>query len=119
MRGSQPWRTNRARALRSRLTGAEEKLWAELRNRHVAGCKFVRQVAIGPYFADFACREGELIVEADGATHGTDEEVISDAARTAALKQLGYHIYRVTNDDIEHNLPGVIDSIFNELERQR
>jgi very-short-patch-repair endonuclease len=50
---------------------------------------------------------------------GTDEEVISDAARTATLKQLGYHVYRVTNDDIEHNLPGVIDSIFNEVERQR
>ncbi len=119
MRGPQPWRTNRARALRSRLTRAEEKLWAELRNRQVAGYKFGRQVAIGPYFTDFACREGRLTVEVDGATHGTDEEVISDAARTATLKQLGYHVYRVMNDDIEHNLPGVIDSIFNELERQR
>jgi len=33
MRGSQPWRTNRSRVLRSQPISAEAKLWAKLRNR--------------------------------------------------------------------------------------
>ena len=90
-----------------------------MRNRQVAGCKFVRQVAIELYFADFACRKRKVIVEVDGATHGSDEEVISDAARCAALERMGYRVCRVTNDDVERNLSGVIDSIFNELEQPR
>jgi very-short-patch-repair endonuclease len=115
MRSSQPWRTNRARVLRSRLTKAEEKLWDALRNRQLSGTKFVRQAAIGVYFADFACRERKLIIEVDGATHGTDGELAADAARVDALRQMGYRVYRVTNDEVECNLEGVLDSILNEL----
>ncbi|MCB1509682.1 MAG: DUF559 domain-containing protein, partial [Hyphomicrobiaceae bacterium] len=55
MRGTQPWRTNRARTLRSATTSAEDLLWQRLRNRQLGGLKFVRQFSIGPYFADFAC----------------------------------------------------------------
>jgi very-short-patch-repair endonuclease len=117
MRGPQPWRTNRARVLRSQRASAEEKLWSALRNRQVGGCKFIRQAAIGPYFADFACRERRLIVEVDGATHGRDEEVASDLARTAALNRMGYRVYRVRNDDVVRNLTGVLDSILNELNK--
>ena len=104
MRGSQPWRTNRSRALRSQLVTAEAKLWAALRTRQLNGHKFVRQLAIGPFFADFACREQKLIVEVDGATHGAEAEVKADAARAAALKRIGYRICRVTNDDVIRNL---------------
>jgi very-short-patch-repair endonuclease len=70
MRGEQPWRTSRARALRSQPISAEAKLWAKLRNRQLGGFKFVRQAPIGPYFADFLCRERKVIVEVDGGTHG-------------------------------------------------
>ena len=116
MRGPQPWRTNRARAIRSRQVAAEEKLWEELRNRRLGGLKFVRQLAIGPYFADFACRERKLIVEVDGATHGSDEEVAADAARTAELESMGYRVCRATNDDIERNIDGVLEWLLHELE---
>lgn len=117
MRGAQPWRTNRSRVLRSHLVAAETKLWAKLRNRQVGGFKFVRQAAIGTYFADFACREAKLIVEVDGATHSRDEEVAADTMRTAALEDMGYRVYRVTNDDVAHNLAGVLASILHELEK--
>ncbi len=116
MRGTQPWRTNRARALRSRQPAAEEKLWRELRNRQLGGFKFVRQVAVGPYFADFACRKTKLIVEIDGATHGTDAEIAADAARTAALGELGYRVVRVCSDDVERNIDGVLEWLLRELE---
>jgi very-short-patch-repair endonuclease len=118
MRGSQPWKANRSRALRSKLVSAETKLWSALRNRQLNGHKFVRQLAVGPFFADFACRERKLIVEVDGATHGTELEMANDAERSDALQTLGYRIVRVTNDDVTRNLVGVLNSILHELEKE-
>lgn len=117
MRSSQPWRTNRSRALRSQLIAAETRLWRALRNRQLGGFKFVRQAAIGSYYADFACRDCKLIVEVDGATHGSDDEIAADAKRTAALEHMGYRVYRVTNDDISRNIEAVLEAILHELEK--
>jgi very-short-patch-repair endonuclease len=75
---AQPWRTNRARVLRSKASSAEERLWTELRARRLNGLKFVRQYPIGPYFVDFACRELKIIVEVDGGTHSTADEQARD-----------------------------------------
>ena len=47
--------TLRARELRQTQTVCETQLWDLLRNRQLEGYKFLRQVPIGPYFADFAC----------------------------------------------------------------
>ena len=116
MRSSQPWRTNRARVLRAQLVVGESRLWNELRNRQLSGFKFVRQAAIGSYFADFACREKKLIVEVDGGTHGLETEIAADEVRTAGLRRLGYRVFRVTNEDVARNLAGVLDSILHELE---
>jgi very-short-patch-repair endonuclease len=74
MRGPQPWLTNRSRVLRSQPISAEARLWAHLRNRQLGGYKFVRQMPIGPYFADFVCRECMVVVEVDGGTHSSDAE---------------------------------------------
>ena len=57
MRGPQTARTNRARSLRKADNDAEQALWSALKNRQLNGAKFTRQFPIGPYFADFACRE--------------------------------------------------------------
>jgi very-short-patch-repair endonuclease len=111
MRGEQPWRTNRSRVLRSQPISAEAKLWAALRNRHLGGHKFVRQMPIGPYFADFACRECKVVVEADGGTHSTDEEVAHDAKRTSDLRALGYRVFRICNDHVYHNIDCVLDEL--------
>ena len=69
MRRAQPWRTNRARVLRSNATSAEARLWHVLRGRRLAGVKFVRQLPIGPFITDFACRELRIIVEPGAAPH--------------------------------------------------
>ncbi|TIM09255.1 MAG: DUF559 domain-containing protein [Mesorhizobium sp.] len=61
--------TARARKLRVNETEAEYRLWGELRGRHLNGYKFVRQVPLGPFIADFVCREKGLIVELDGSQH--------------------------------------------------
>ena len=86
LRGLRISETRRARGLRRAQTPTEARLWSELRNRGLAGHKFVRQEPIGPYFADFLCRERALIVEVDGATHSTDEELAHDTRRTRFLK---------------------------------
>ena len=116
MRGSQPWRTNRARVLRSQHVAAEERLWHRLRNRQLGGFKFVRQAPIDRYFADFLCRERMLIVEVDGGTHGEHEEMASDGRRTATLETMGYRVVRVTNSDVFHNIDGVLDGLLATLE---
>ena len=115
MRGEQPWRTNRARVLRSQSGFAERRLWGALRGRRLNGLKFVRQAPIDDFFADFLCRDAMLIIEVDGATHGTDAERAADADRTAKLSALGYRVLRFENIDVIENLAGVLDAISEAL----
>jgi len=118
LRGPQPWATNRARALRSNQTSAEARLCSKLRNRQRGRFKFVRQAAVGPYFADFLCRECSFIVEIDGTTHGQDGEIAADARRTAELSRLGYRLQRVTNEDVQRNIDGVLEGLLAALMQQ-
>jgi len=111
MRRAQPWRTNRARVLRSNSSSAEQRLWSCRRNRNFGGLKFVRQAPVGPYFVDFLCRERNIIVEVDGGTHSSDAEIGRDMKRSAALQRLGYRVFRVHNVDVYENLKGVLDSL--------
>jgi very-short-patch-repair endonuclease len=106
------------RKLRNLSTNAESKLWAELRNRQLANFKFVRQEPIGDYVADFVCRAQRLVVELDGATHSTAEELQRDAIRTAFLDRLGYRVIRVQNDDVYHAMEGVLQTILEALEEK-
>jgi very-short-patch-repair endonuclease len=116
MRGTQPWKTNRARVLRADNVSAEAKLWKHLRNRRLGGFKFVRQAPVGPYFADFLCREVFLIVEVDGGTHGTPDEVAADARRQQELECLGYRVVRIWNGDVSTNVNGVLEMLLAELQ---
>lgn len=115
MRGSQPWRVNRARVLRDGQSSAEDVLWQHIRDRQLGGFKFVRQCPIGPYFSDFVCRERKLAIEIDGGTHSTPAEVKADAVRDATLAELGYRVFRVGNDEVYDNVDGVLESLMLEL----
>ncbi len=111
MRGAQPWRTNRARVLRVSETAAEAKLWSSLRNRQLEGLKFVRQHPIGPFFADFACREEKIVVEVDGDTHGTPDQIAADLARTEVFRAAGFRVFRVHNYEVFEDVDGVLASL--------
>lgn len=68
--------TKRARSLRSNTTPEERKIW-ELLSRYRP--KFTRQLPIGPYIVDFACRQAKLVVEVDGGQHADSErDIIRD-----------------------------------------
>ncbi len=103
--GKAPDATKRSRALRSLSTEAERLLWAHLRNRHVDGYKFIRQHPVGPFFADFACREARLIVEVDGGQHSGS---LRDAARDRFPNTAGYSVLRFWNTDVTRNLWGTL-----------
>jgi very-short-patch-repair endonuclease len=118
MRGLRLYETRRSRELRRQQSEAESRLWRRLRGRLLGGFKFVRQEPIGPYFADFVCREEKLIVEVDGATHSTDDERRRDARREAFLRENGYRIARFLNDEVYRNVEGVLETILAALARR-
>ena len=118
MRGEQPWRTNRARVLRSQPISAEAKLWRRLRSRQLAGLKFVRQASIDPHFVDFLCREHKVVVEIDGGTHSNEAEMADDATRAQLLQRMGYRMLRVQNTDVYENIDGVLDALLAFIEER-
>lgn len=108
MRGANQKRTARARSLRKVENDAEAALWSELRARRLAGHKFVRQLPIGPYFADFACREALLVVEVDGSQHADSEY---DAKRNAFMNANGWSVVRFWNADVLQEREAVLDTL--------
>jgi len=102
--------------LRQAPNEAEKRLWGFLRDRRLNDCKFVRQAPLGPYFADFLCRERRLIVEVDGVTHGEEHEVTYDARRTRYLESQGYRVLRIWAIEVFTNLDGVLKTILMALE---
>ncbi|WP_456014075.1 endonuclease domain-containing protein [Methylorubrum populi] len=112
MRSADDERRQFRRRLRHEQTEAERRLWCGLRDRRLAGFKFVRQESIGPYIADFFCREAKLIVEVDGSQHADSTD---DAARDARLSIVGYRVLRFWNAEVSNNIVGVLDTIFAAL----
>jgi very-short-patch-repair endonuclease len=107
-----PMIVDRVRALRHDSTPPEQLLWSVLRGRRLAGLKFRRQQAIGPYVVDFCCRDLNLIVELDGMSH--DDKTRQDAARDNWLRSQGYRLFRVTNWDATDDLEAVARGICRE-----
>ena len=114
MRGPNTRATTRSRALRRQPTEAEARLWQHLRDRRLAGCKFRRQVPLGPYFADFACTEQRLIIEVDGGQH--TEQLARDTRRSAYLHELGFTVLRFWNDQVLRETDVVLEEILRHLD---
>jgi very-short-patch-repair endonuclease len=112
MRGPDRKTTGKTRELRRNATDAEMKLWFAVRDRRLAGFKFVRQKSIGPYVVDFLCRDRNLIVEVDGGQHAESE---SDQVRDAYLASEGYRVLRFWNSDVLGNIDGVLETVLASL----
>jgi very-short-patch-repair endonuclease len=105
----------RAKAMRREPTAAERKLWGGLRKRSLGNFKFVRQQPVGSYIVDFICRKEKLIVEVDGETHGSEQDIAYDQRRTAFLECEGYCVLRVDNHAVFTDIGSVLDYIFRAL----
>ena len=90
--------TRFARQLRRDMTLAEAMVWRALRGSRLSGEKFRRQVPVGPYVADFLCREAKVIVEIDGPSHDDPEQSLRDRDRDAWLEGQGFRILRFPNE---------------------
>jgi very-short-patch-repair endonuclease len=99
----------RARELRKNMTNAEKILWEKLRHNQLNGLQFRRQQIINPYIVDFYCHAKALVVEVDGDIHDLQQDY--DAERSSYLIARGFHILRVTNDDVNKNLGTVLQKI--------
>lgn len=81
---------------------------------------FARQVGIPYYRVDFLV-EGILVVEVDSYSH-RNERRAWDQQRDAILGKLGYHVVRLTNEEIQNGLAncvGRINRSFQSLVRDR
>ena len=101
----------RARELRKYSTEAERRLWSALRSRRLLGLRFRRQHQIGPYYADFACSELKIIVEADGSHHHGEEEAWYDYRRTKFLEAQGSVLLRFNNASVINHASACIAQI--------
>ena len=97
--------TKRARTLRSNATREERRMW-EFLSRYRP--KFTRQLPIGRYIVDFACRQAKLVVEIDRGQHAESER---DAVRDQWLADQGWSVFRVWNNDVRENPRGAAEAI--------
>ncbi len=113
MRGANERKTERSRLLRKVDNEAEAAIWTELRGRRLNGHKFVRQLPIGPYFADFACRDASLVVEVDGSQH---EGSRYDVARDGSMAANGWSVLRFWHADVLADRRAVLETIVAALD---
>jgi very-short-patch-repair endonuclease len=108
-----PGATNRARTMRRDGTKPEALLWLELKAKRLGGHHFVRQLPIGLYIADFACRKAKLIVELDGSQHADSKH---DKRRDEVLRSAGWSTLRFWNDDVLKRRRTVCETILAALD---
>ncbi len=113
MRGPKTNTTTRARSLRRSDNVSEAKLWEELRARRLNGFKFVRQLPIGRYFADFACRDRKLVIEIDGSQHANSDY---DRQRDRFMNAEGWSVARFWNVAVLTEMKSVLETIVAILE---
>jgi very-short-patch-repair endonuclease len=83
----------------------ERKIW-HLLSRYRP--RFTRQLPIGPYIADFACRQAKLVVEIDGGQHAQSKR---DMVRDEWLRREGWTVFRLWNSDVHENPIGTAEAI--------
>ncbi len=102
-------KAQRARELRREMTAAEARLWTELRTNKLGGLHFRRQQVIDGFIVDFYCHECALIVEADGSIHDLQKD--HDIQRQSHLEARGFHVMRISNDEVLGHTDHVLDRI--------
>jgi len=97
--------------LRRDSSKAEQILWQYLKSKKLFGYKFRRQFGIGPYVVDSYCPKIKLVVEVDGETHSTFDEIKYDKCRQKYIEFFGISFLRFTNTDVYKNMDGVTEVI--------
>jgi len=99
------------RELRKKSTKSEDILWQALRNRRLAGMKFLRQHPFGRYIVDFYCHAKRLVVEVDDGIHNNPDVKEYDRERQKIIELYGVRFFRCTSEEVEQNLEQVLVNI--------
>ncbi|MBJ6122589.1 endonuclease domain-containing protein [Sphingomonas mollis] len=99
-----------ARKLRRTMSLPEVLVWQHLRAKRT-GQKFRRQYPVGPYVADFYCRQAALIVEVDGEAHRRGDRPARDAVRDDYFTGNGYRVLRIAAADVLRDVDAVVTAI--------
>jgi very-short-patch-repair endonuclease len=105
----------RARALRQAATPPERHLWTWLRTLRPQGHHFRRQAPFRGYILDFVCYRQRLVIEIDGAHHGTEAQQAHDAKRDTLLAREGFQTLRLPATEVLTNLEGIATLIQSHL----
>jgi very-short-patch-repair endonuclease len=105
--------------LRREMTKAEKLLWEKLKSQQLENCKFRRQYSVDKFVIDFYSPEIKLAIEVDGDSHFQDGAVEYDAERQIFIESVGIKFLRFTNDEVYHNLEGVIEVIAGKIQSLR
>ena len=104
----------RARALRSQQTDAEQCLWYYLRAGRFMGIKFKRQKPMGNYIVDFVAPSHKLIIELDGGQHAEQQEY--DRGRDTWLRNQGYTVVRFWNHQVLTETQAVLEAVRQKIQ---
>jgi len=104
-----------ARAMHKAMTEQEVKLWVHLKALRKQGHRFRRQVPFQDYILDFACYGSKLVIEIDGGQHNQDGHQKRDETRDSKLSSEGFTVLRFWNNEIDENIEGVLERVFNFL----
>ena len=101
------------------MTEAEKRLWEHIRNRQLENCKFRRQYSVAAFAIDFYSPEIKLALEVDGDSHFVDGALEYDVERQAFIESARIKFLRFTNEDVYHNLDGVLEVIVEGIKSLR
>ncbi len=102
---------SRTREAHRPLGFAHKRLWAELKGRKIGGCRFVRKHAIDRYIVDFYCRDLALAIEVDATNRDDRAACDAERERDVRLRLCGVAVLRFSEDEVMHNLDGVLTRI--------
>lgn len=85
-----------------RTSYAEDRFLSFWHKLHIPYSLY-RQFQVGPYYVDFACLEGNLIIEIDGAAyHSSPDQQERDTYRQRYIEADGWTVIRFTAKDVYH-----------------
>ena len=105
----------KARALRTNLTDAEQRLWNRLRRKQISGVQFYRQKPIGDYIVDFFAPAIRLVIEVDGGQHFQSANAEYEKQRSKYLEQLGFRGLRLDDRQVLLQTDEIIQEIFRTI----
>lgn len=93
------------------MTFGEVLLWNELKQKRMLGYDFDRQKPIDNFIVDFYCKDLQLAIEVDGASHEINGAFEKDKIRQERLENLGVNFLRFDDEDVKRQMGSVVKAI--------